>query len=313
MVSADEAGWRLDRVLAVLPRVTSRRRAREALESGKVAVDGRPCGPEDGGRALDAGARVVVTWNRPGTSHVAARARQGLRDADVRVIYEDDVLVAVDKPPGLLTDTADRVQAQERDSLSRRLRAWLRSQGDDLHVVHRIDRDTSGVVLVARTEEAAQDLFTQFREHAPERVYHAWIHGVLDPPRGQWGDWMSWDARERIQRKVDRGTEGAVLARARYEQIRTWGEAASLVEVRLHTGRRNQIRVHLQVRHCPLLGETLYLPPRWEDPGIGAPRQALHALRLTVTHPKTRLPITFEAPVPEDLLDLERRLTRLKL
>ena len=309
VVAPGEAGLRLDRVVAALPGVGSRRRAREAVVSGKVDVDGVTAGVEDAGRALPAGARVTLAWDRPGTSNALARAREGL--GGLAILHEDRSLLAVDKPAGLLTEAASRRQSQERDTLVKRLRAYLRVQGDRLHVVHRIDRDTSGVVLVARTEAAALRLGAEFRTHRPERVYLAVVHGVLDPPEGDWADWMAWDPGRLLQVPSAPGRRGAVLAEASYRTVRAFGGRASEVEVRLHTGRRNQIRLHLEIRGHPLLGEMLYLPDGWEDPGLYAPRQALHARRLAVRHPDDGRITAFEAPVPPDMAALLEGLGRL--
>jgi len=308
-VTPAQAGLRLDRVDAALPGVGGRRRAGEAVASGKVDVDGVTAPPEDAGRPLPAGARVTVRWDRPGTSNALARARRGL--GDLALLHEDRSLVAVDKPAGLLTDAASRHQSLDRDTLVKRLRAYLRVQGDALHVVHRIDRDTSGVVLVARTEAAALRLAAEFRTHRPERVYLAVVHGLLDPPEGKWEDGMAWDGRRLLQVPAATGRRGAVLARASYRTLRTFAGRASLLEVRLETGRRNQIRLHLQLRGHPLLGERLYLPGDWEAPSLVAPRQALHARRLAVRHPDDGRLVAFEAPVPADLASLLEDLARL--
>jgi 23S rRNA pseudouridine1911/1915/1917 synthase len=309
IVDPPDAGQRLDRVVAALPGVGSRRRAWEAVASGKVDVDGVTAAPHEAGRPVPPGAHVTLHWDRPGTSNALAAARRGL--GDLAILHEDRSLVAVDKPAGLLTDAASRRQSLDRDTLVKRLRAYLRVQGGTLHVVHRIDRDTSGVVLLARSEAAALRLASEFRTHRPERVYLAVVHGNLDPPEGEWADWMAWDGRRLVQVPSAPGKAGAVLAQASYRTLRTFAGRASEVEVRLHTGRRNQIRLHLRLAGHPLLGERLYLPDDWEDPGLIAPRQALHARRLVVRHPDDGRWLAVEAPVPEDLAALLEGLARL--
>ena len=128
---------RLDKVLAARPDVGSRRRAREAVETGKVTVDGEIC--REAGLPVEAGQTVEVHWNRPGTGKAVQKAKQELRDAGLSIVYEDEHLVAVDKPAGLLTDTASQEQHRTRDSAYKRLRAWLRTKGDRPRTVHRID------------------------------------------------------------------------------------------------------------------------------------------------------------------------------
>ncbi len=308
VVPPEQAGARLDRLVVGLNQVGSRRRAQAAIASGKVSIDGRRCSAEDIGEPVPAGAEIQLDWGRPGSSAARVKARRGLDEAGLRVIHQDRWLVAVDKPAGLLSDTATRKQAQERDSLRARLQVWLRAEGDAVHMVHRIDRDTSGVVLAARTDDAASDLKRQFRAHRPERVYWLAVQGVPQPLEGEWQDWMAWDRAALIQRGVPADTESAVLARARYRTLARRGDRASILEVRLHTGRRNQIRLHCSLRDHPLVGETHYLPEGWTQRGPRAPRQALHALRLGVLHPEHRKPVSFEAPLPFDLVRLARKL-----
>lgn len=302
------SGQRLDQVLAEVDRIGSRSRARRVLESGKVRVDGRVVGLGDAGRKLDEGALVAVDWDRPGTSTDAVRGRQKVTSAGVVVLYDDADIVAVDKPVGLLTDTADARQLKERDSLRKRLVPWLRSQGARPFVVHRIDRDTTGVVLVAKHERAAEALRTQFRNRAPERVYLAVVDGVPSPREGGWEDPMLWDPAHKIQRRCPPDAEGAFLARARYRVVEVL-DGAALIEVRLETGRRNQIRLQAQLRGHPLVGERLYRAPD-QRPRLAFPRQALHARRLSVAHPTTGAPIVVEAPIPDDMARLLMQIRR---
>lgn len=311
VVSPEQAGTRLDRIVVDLPEVGTRRRARHAIETGKVSIEGRACGPEDVGRKVKAGTQVAITWGKPGTGRAKHQAAKGLREAGLKVLFEDEWVVAVDKPSGLLTDTANRHQSMHHDSLRVRLQRYLRVQGDAVFVVHRIDRDTSGVVLAARTERASKDLRRQFRNHRPTRCYLAVVHGVPDPATGEWSDWMAWEPAKRIQRATKPEAEGAVLAKCRMRTIATYGRYASLIELRLHTGRRNQIRLQAQLRGHPLVGEKLYLPEDWHGPSKPLiPRQALHALFLELDHPDRRKPVRFESPLPDDLQQLLALLRR---
>jgi 23S rRNA pseudouridine1911/1915/1917 synthase len=312
IVPPERAGERLDRLVVDLPEVGSRRRARQAIETGKVSLNGQVCKPDDAGVKVPAGARLSITWGKPGTGRVKHQARKGLNEVGLHVLFEDEWIVAVDKPAGLLTDTATRQQSMHQDSMRSRLGRYLRSQGDAIHVVHRIDRDTSGVVLAARTEQVSRELRRQFRKHLPERRYLAVVHGVPEPAEGEWRDWMTWDPVKRIQRTTPPETEGATHAGAQMRTIATYGRYAALIELRLITGRRNQIRLQAQLRGHPLLGEKLYLPEDWRAPARALiHRQALHALSLEVLHPRHRSPQRFEAKLPKDfrqlLAVLERR------
>lgn len=244
---------------------------------------------------------MTVDWNRSGSSLGRHKAAAGLAEAGVTVLYQDEHVIAADKPPGLLTDSASIEQARTRDTLRRRLGAFVREEGDRLHIVHRIDRDTSGVVLAARTERAAERLREQFFRGSPERRYLALVEGVPPAPRGTWVDWMAWDSAQHLQRPAGPDWEGAVAARAEYELVGGAG-GVSLLAVRIHTGRRNQIRLHCQLRGHPILGESLYRDGRSRGPA--APRLALHAWRLGVTHPARPGPLQIEAPLAADLAEL---------
>jgi len=294
-----EDGWRLDKLVARVPSVGSRSRARGAIETGKVRIDGEAADPRGGPEPVAAGAVVSVEWNARGTSWNRARARQVLEDAGLRILHQDEHVVAIDKPPGMLTDTATRKQARERDSVRKRLHTWLTQQGQAAHVVHRIDRDTSGVVLVARHPDAAEDLRNQFRERAPLRRYRALVWGV--PDAGTWVDWMSWDRRHRRQIVRKESAGGASRASADARVLEAYDRVASEIEVTLESGRRNQIRLQAWLRDAPLVGETQYVDPgfrpRWR---IQPTRQMLHAAMLEVRHPATGQRLRIEAPLPPD-------------
>ncbi len=175
-----------------------------------------------------------------------------------------------------------------------------------MHVVHRIDRDTSGVVLLARDAEAAERLRADFRHHRPERIYRAFVVGRPDTEAtsGAWVDWMRWDRRARRQVSCDPGAEGAFEATLRWRLVAA-GPLASELEIALGSGRRNQVRLQALLHRCPVVGERQYVPPRWRPP-VTHPRQALHALRLGVRHPATGRPLVLEAPLPADLRRLRR-------
>ncbi|MCB9666386.1 MAG: RluA family pseudouridine synthase [Alphaproteobacteria bacterium] len=298
---------RLDRWLAAWPRVGSRRKASALLAGGKVDVDGRTVGPVEGGLPVPAGSRVAVVWDRPGTSRQAVRARGELVEAGLRILHEDDRVVAIDKPPGLLTDTATARQARERDSVRARITAWLRPRGQRPVVVHRIDADTSGVVLLAKDAEAGERLREAFAAHRPERTYLAWVHGVPHAAEGTWEDTVWWDPRANVQRAVAPDAPGAAQARSHWRVDGRGGGLARL-EVRLDTGRRNQIRLQAALRGHPLVGERQYLPDAWTPRPPSFPRQALHAHRLVFPHPDDGRPVAVDAPLPADLARLDARL-----
>ncbi len=294
---------RLDKVLAALPSVGSREKARQVLERGKVAVDGAPVGPKDGGRVLPEGAVVTIEWNRPGTGEKKVAGRLGMERAGVVVRHQDEAVLVVDKPPGLLTDAADAEQARHRDTLRKRVKAFL--QAPDVFPAHRIDRDTSGLVVFARTEAAREALLQQWHARSPLREYTVIVEGRFPKDKGAFADWMAWDGHQRIQRPCAPDAVGAWLAEARYRVVERFGDAATQLSVRLVTGRRNQIRLHFELAGHALVGEPLY---RRREATIPFPRQALHAAKLGFDHPTTGLRLELTSPLPPDLAGLVDRL-----
>src|SRR3954470_11935781 len=166
-VAAPEAGVRLDKFLAAAGRLGSRSRAAAAIERGKVFVNDAEASAADGGKLLAARDRVRVWMDRPGSSK---RRPAAYRSGDLHILYEDDDLIAVNKPPGLLTVPLERKAEAESvfDQLDRHLRSHRTRRP---FVVHRIDRDTSGVVIFAKHAAAQALLKQQFLRHEPERVY----------------------------------------------------------------------------------------------------------------------------------------------
>ncbi|MCB9700076.1 MAG: RluA family pseudouridine synthase [Alphaproteobacteria bacterium] len=296
VVDAARASVRLDKLLAGLASVGSREKARQALRTGKVSVDGREVGEHDGGKVLGEGAVVEIAWNRPGTGARRVEGQRRLERAGVQVVHVDEQILVADKPPGLLTDAADADQHKHRDTLRKRVRAYL--QVPEVWPAHRIDRDTSGLVLFARTEAVREHLLTQWHARSPHREYRVVVEGRWSRRDGRQADWMRWDASQRLQRPCGEHDAGAWLAEADVEVLERFGDRATLLGVRLVTGRRNQIRLQTMLAGHPLIGEPLY---RKRPPTILFTRQALHAFRLGFVHPGTNEPVTWEAPLPADL------------
>ncbi len=304
-VDEDSAGVRLDKFLADETRLGSRGRASTALQRGKVFVNEHEVGPPDAGTRLVAGDAVRVWMDRPGSAR-----RRALRPAgpgELQIVYHDDALVVVNKPSGLLTvPLAHRGDS----SVAEQLMAHFHSRGKRRPlVVHRIDRDTSGLVMFAMHPEAHARLKEQFKRHEPERVYLAVVYGHPSPPSGTWRDHLVWDQRSLIQKATHpRDTRGKD-ARSEYRVVETFKDTA-LIEVRLVTGKRNQIRLQARLRGHTLVGEQRYVYGPDDLRFIDFPRQALHAHRLGVRHPADGRSLRLEAPLPADLADLIARLRR---
>jgi 23S rRNA pseudouridine1911/1915/1917 synthase len=311
-VSTDEQGLRLDKFLAESGRLGSRRRASVALDRGKVFVNALEVGRAVGGTAggaggatrLAAGDLVRVWMDRPGS----ARARPLGSSGDLQIVFEDDALLVIDKPAGLLAVPLER--RAEAPSVFDQVAAYLYPHGRRRPlVVHRIDRDTSGLVVFAKQTAAHTQLKEQFKRHTVERVYLAVVYGHPDPPAGTWRDRLVWDTKALIQKETHPRDSRGREAVSHY-QVAERFRAASLVEVRLETGKRNQIRLQARLRGHTLVGERRYVYGPDELRSIPFERQALHAYRLAFEHPVSGEPLRFEAKIPADLADLIARLRR---
>ena len=304
-VPTESARVRLDKFLAARERLGSRGRAAEALDKGKVFVNGTEAGRADAGVRLRAGDVVKVWMDRPGST----RRRRGATEAGaLEIVHDDNELIVVNKPAGLLTVPLER--KSDAPSAYEYIEQHLRPRGKRRPmVVHRIDRDTSGLVVFAKSARAQQALREQFQRHEPERVYWAIVYGHPQPAQGTWRDDLVWDPEALIQRRAHPSDPRRKEAVSHYRVIETF-PGASLVEIRLETGKRNQIRIQARIRGHTLVGERRYVDGPDANRAIAFRRQALHAYRLSFRHPGDGRPLTFEAPLPEDLADLLARLRR---
>ncbi len=307
-VDASGAGARLDAWLAGRPEIGSRGKAREAIACGKVYLNQAEATFDDAGRRLAGGDQVGFWPDRPGSSRPRRREIVSARRS-LALVYEDETIVVVNKPPGWLVEPLPGEEAGEatlRDLLEDHLRG---RRGPRPLVVHRIDRDTSGLVLFALTPAARDVLKAQFARHTPERTYLAILNGRPIPPRGTWRDSLVWDRERLVQKRAHAEEERARDAEARYRVVEQF-DFQALVEVSLVTGKRNQIRAQAGSRGHALVGERQYRfgRPRDEahEPEFG--RQALHAARLAFTHPVTRRRVEFTAALPDDLKRLLQTL-----
>ncbi|MDE3094609.1 MAG: RluA family pseudouridine synthase [Chloroflexota bacterium] len=282
---ADARGERLDVFVARrLPHLT-RSRARRLTDDGRVRVDGRPA---KGSLRLEAGQRVVVEV--PAPSPATARPE----DIALDVIYEDDDLLVVNKPAGMTVHPAPGHPAAT-------LVNAVLAHCDDLSgiggvlrpgIVHRLDRDTSGLILVAKDDAAHHALALQLKERRVEKTYLALVEGTPRPAEGVIDAPVARDPRNRQRMAVVEGGREAVTAYRVVERLR----GVSLVEARPKTGRTHQIRVHLAAIGHPVVGDRVY--------GHASPlvaRQFLHAWRIAFTHPRTGARMELEAPLAEDL------------
>ena len=317
VVTSSEADTRLDKWLAAAERLASRRRAFAALERGQIFVNDVEQSAADAGRKLQSGDKVRLWLDRPGSaqrrSYASSESKStGKRRDGLHILFEDESLIVLDKPAGLLT--VPLPSQPEEPSLQLLVEQHLNHRANQRApqrkplAVHRLDRDTSGVVAFAKSFPVQQKLKDQFIRRSPERVYWAFVYGTPQVEQGEWRDQLVWDQEELSQRLPNDKDDHTHEAISRYRVVETYA-AASLLEIQLVTGKRNQIRVQAAQRGHQLIGERQYSsqpPPR---PLIECPRQALHALRLVIKHPIDERRLIFTAPLPEDLEKLKQRLT----
>ena len=290
-------------------------RAKDWIEAGKLRVEGELC--TDGRRPLRLGETVELELN-------ARRPRPLLDRVAAAIVHVDEHLVVIAKPPGISTVPFEDGDRDTLDTLVQRVLARREGPGpgrrrsprlEHLGVVHRLDRETSGLMVFARSWRAKQGLSDQFRAHTVQRHYLAIAHGQVatqtirshllrDRGDGQRGSLER--ARGGAAKRSGRGPEAAKLAITHVELLEAL-PGASLVACRLETGRTHQIRIHLGELGHPLLGERAYTRD-FAGPLEPAPRLMLHAAELGFRHPGTGEPVRWELPLPEDMQQVLERL-----
>jgi 23S rRNA pseudouridine1911/1915/1917 synthase len=291
--TAAEEG-RLDvAVVSRLPAL-SRSQARRLIEDGRVLVDGVPV--TKAGASIAAGATICV--DEPAGPDITREAAAVPLD----ILFQDEQTLVLNKQPGLVVHPRDGVQeATLIDAV--RVRYPEVAEIDDTDrggIVHRLDRDTSGVIALAKSAESQAVLKDQWRNRETQKIYLAIVEGRLDLPEGIIEAPLGPDPDDPRRRAV---VEEGQYARSQYRVLEQYGDEAALVEVRIFTGRTHQIRVHMLAIGHPVMGDFLYGRP---SERIG--RQALHAWRLGFVLASTGQPRTFEAPIPQDIADAVRAL-----
>ena len=316
-VSDAQAGQRLDRVLTESLEAFSRSRLKGLIESGQVTRNDEVC--RQPALKVSVGDQLVVT------NPAAVDAVPLGQAMDLRILFEDSHLLVLDKPAGLVVHPAP---GNPDGTL---VNALIAHCGDGLTgiggvkrpgIVHRLDKDTSGVMVAAKTAEAHAALVTQFSDRTVDRAYRALVWGRPMPPIGEIEGPIGRHPKNR--KKMAVVTRGGKAALTRYRSLESYGDGlATLIECKLETGRTHQIRVHLTHRKHPLIGDPAYgrpggrraLPKALDSDETAIltefPRQALHAFRLGFTHPDTGQHIDFETEMPDDMLKLKSFLESL--
>jgi 23S rRNA pseudouridine1911/1915/1917 synthase len=303
-VDPADAGTRLDKFLASPARLGSRAKAFAALERGKVFLNGVEAGIGDASRRVGRGDAIRVWMDRPGSARPRRAAAHSV--GALGIVFEDEWLLVMNEPAGLLTVPLERKSAAP--SVQAELEIYLRPFGKRRpFVVHRIDQDTSGLVVFAKDADTQARLKAQFKRREPERVYLAVVYGHPTPSEGRWRDHLVWDEKALIQKETHPRDPRAQEAISDY-RVRERYRDTSLLEVRLQSGRRNQIRIQARLRGHTLVGEKRYtFGPDTLRP-IQFERHALHAWRLAFDHPADGRRCEFEAPLPADFDALLDRL-----
>ena len=297
-ISAEEAGTRLDAFLASQIEGWSRARLQRLIENEDVVVNGKSSKPSYKLREHD---EVEVELIAPAADAFVPE------NIPIDIVYEDDTLVVVNKPAGLVVHPAAGTPS---GTLANALAYHFQHLPGGVRpgLVHRLDRDTSGLLVVAKTESALENLSDQFRDRTVYKSYVALVHGRVAANSGKIDQPLARDPSNRTRMAVVRGGRNALTL----YRVRRAFDRFTLLDVELKTGRTHQIRVHLAWLKHPVVGDETYGAGRdntIQDPRLRARvrslnRQFLHAEKLGFTHPKTGEFVKFESPLPNALAEL---------
>jgi 23S rRNA pseudouridine1911/1915/1917 synthase len=285
-VAPAHTGQRLDRFLAESLPAFSRSRLQRFIRDGFVKVNGKPARPRDLIRGGD-----TVEWREPEITKIDAEPEA----IDLDVLFEDDDLLVINKPAGLVVHPG---AGHQTHTLVNALLAHCKNLSgiggkERPGIVHRLDKETSGALVIAKNDATHRDLAKQFADRTIGKVYLALVAGV---PRQSSGIIDAPIARHPVHRKkMSVAQRAGRSAKTEYRVLRSSGDA-SVVECTIHTGRTHQIRVHLHHLGHPVLGDKLYGGKRAGN----LPRQMLHAWKLSFRHPRTGKTMSFTAPIPQD-------------
>jgi 23S rRNA pseudouridine1911/1915/1917 synthase len=319
-VPDDAAGQRLDQFLAAQLPDLSRARVQQLLREEKALVDSAPAKPS---LKLNGGEQITVTVPAPPPLRAIAE------DIPLDIVYEDDDLAVVNKPAGMMVHAGAGATEDERNrgtlvnALLHRFNK-LSEVGGELRpgIVHRLDKETSGLIVVAKNDVAHRKLAQQFSQREVSKRYVALVHGWPAKASGTINLPISRDVARRI-RMTTRGSGGrsAVTHYTTREQLDSQYGKLALLDVRIETGRTHQIRVHLASLGHPVVGDTVYGAPKelkrnpHRRPAVGPGalqmgRNFLHAAGVEFKQPRTGEPLSFEAPLPAELTDFLEQLRR---
>jgi 23S rRNA pseudouridine1911/1915/1917 synthase len=305
VATTEDAGKRLDQFLVGQISDTSRARVQQLIDEQKVRVNDR--GTKASIR-LRGGERITILGDVK-----APPLRAMAEEIPLDIVYEDDDLAVVNKAAGMMVHAGAGATEEERNrgtlvnALLHRF-GQLSDVGGELRpgIVHRLDKATSGLIVVAKNDESHRKLAAQFARRVVKKTYIALVHGWMKQDRGTISSNISRDRvrRTRMTTKLS-GGRAAITHYTVQERIDSKYGKFTLLEVRIDTGRTHQIRVHLASLRHPVVGDTLYGAPREmsgkNESGISLPRNFLHAAALQLQHPRSSEALSFARPLPEEL------------
>lgn len=330
-VDESSAGQRVDQFLATRLKEVSRGRVRRLIEQDHVSI----CSPDGIRRALKISTKLRVGETVIVTGQAAAPAMRAIPEAiPLDIVYEDAFLAVINKPAGMMVHAGSGAteSARNRGTLVNALlhrMATLSTTGGELRpgIVHRLDKQTSGLIVVAKDDRTHARLGEMFARRDVHKTYIALVHGAMKLEQGTLNTPISRDQQRRTRMTTRRAGGRAAVSHYRVKQrIESRYGRFTLLEVEIETGRTHQIRVHLSSIGHPVVGDTLYGAPQRILPRLDAPatrmqkeaaareaialgRNFLHATRLELAHPDTGRLLQLEAPLPADLDDWLTRLT----
>ncbi len=291
MFSVESSGDRIDRWLTHKPDISSRSRALELIQLGLVRVNGKKA---KASYKVKCGDQIEIEFPLEQPSEL-----QPLNFA-LDILFEDEDLLVLNKPSGLVVHPA---LGHRQDTLVNALLGHLGKLGVGFHadrpgIVHRLDRDTSGILVVAKSDLALHGLAAQFQAKTTHRIYWALVHGQLRFQTGTWKSYLARDPRNR-KRFSSSSTGKGKLAITHYRVLQELPQGFSWIECRLETGRTHQIRVHTSESSHPILADPVYSRKNL----MNCPRLALHACELGFTHPRNQNEMKFKVDWPQELAE----------
>ncbi len=288
------AGLRLDHFLTAQLQHLSRSRLQQLIRDGRVLIDGKPSKPKF---KLLAGKQITVEVPAP-----VPMAEIEAQPIPLEVIYEDKDFIVINKAHGLVVHpAAGNPDGTLVNALLHHCQGQLSGIGGVQRpgIVHRLDKDTSGCLVAAKNDQAHQEISRQFADRETTKIYHCVVQGIPVHPDGRIENQIGRHPVSRQKMAVLEAPKGkrAVtdykILRCSSDNETSW----AYIRCHLHTGRTHQIRVHMKSLGCPILGDEIYAQPSRQKPAV--PRLLLHARQLGFTHPRTKEPLSFTAPLPE--------------